>query len=67
MNHEYFFAQDQVGNRQKVQVLSDSSTDAAIGAARTLYALEDGSAVERIDTDTFRIIGSGALVTVVRE
>ena len=67
MNHEYFFAQDQAGNRQKVQVLSDSSTDAAIGAARTLYALEDGSAVERIDTDTFRIIGSGALVTVVRE
>lgn len=67
MSHEYFFAQDQVGNRQKVQVLSDSSTDAAIGAARTLYALEDGSAVERIDTDTFRIIGSGALVTVVRE
>ncbi len=67
MSHEYFFAQDQGGNRQKVQVLSDSSTDAAIGAARTLYALEDGSAVERIDTDTFRIIGSGALVTVVRE
>ena len=32
-----------------------------------VYALEDGSAVERVDTDTFRIIGSGALVTVVRE
>ena len=69
MNHEYFIAQDQVGNRQKVQVLglSDSSADSGIGTVRTVYALEDGSAVERVDTDTFRIIGSGALVTVVRE
>lgn len=68
MNSEYFFAQDQVGNRQKVQVLGSSgpSGDSRHGAART-YALDDGSAVERIDSDTFRVIGTGALVTVVRE
>lgn len=69
MNQEYFFAQDQAGNRQKVHVRGPSiaSDDPASGAARAAYALDDGSAVERIDTDTFRIIGTGALVTLVRE
>lgn len=69
MNREYFFAQDLAGNRQKVQVLGPSAVhdDSATGSARAAYALEDGSAVERIDNDTFRIIGTGALVTVVRE
>ena len=69
MNHEYFFAQDQAGNRQKVQVLGPSAVhdDSATGSACAAYALEDGSAVERIDSDTFRIIGTGAVVTLVRE
>ena len=69
MNLEYFFAQDQAGNRQKVRVLAASaaSDDSSTRAAHTVYALEDGSAVERIDSDTFRIIGTGALVTLVRE
>ena len=69
MNREYFFAQDQAGTRQKVQVLglSQPSDDSAAGTAHAAYALEDGSAVERVDNDTFRIIGTGALVTLVRE
>ncbi len=67
MNHEYFFAQDLAGNRQKVQVLGPSHPSDDSAAKHTVYALEDGSAVERVDNDTFRIIGSGALVTVVRE
>ena len=69
MNREYFFAQDQAGNRQKVLVMGPSvaSDDSRTGAARAAYALDDGSAVERIDSDTFRIIGTGALVTLVRE
>lgn len=69
MNHEYFFAQDQAGNRQKVHVMGPPSApdDSRAGAAHAAYALDDGSAVERIDSDTFRIIGTGALVTLVRE
>jgi hypothetical protein len=69
MNREYFFAQDQAGNRQKVHVMGPSAApdDSRTGAARAAYALDDGSAVERIDSDTFRIIGTGALVTLVQE
>lgn len=69
MNNTYFFAQDQAGNRQKVHVLGPSATsdDSQARVVRAAYALDDGSAVERIDNDTFRIIGTGALVTLVRE
>ena len=69
MNSDYFFAQDQAGNLQRIRVLVSSTTheDSRPVAARSGYALDDGSTVERIDNDTFRIIGTGALVTVVRE
>lgn len=67
MNHEYFFAQDQAGNRQKVHVLGPSVASGGTGTTHTAYALDDGSAVERIDSDTFRIVGTGALVALVRE
>ena len=68
MNNEYFFAQDQAGNLQKVHVLGSSIThDSGAGATRAAYALDDGSAVQRSDNDTFKIIGTGALVTLVRE
>ncbi len=67
MNREYFFAQDQAGNRQKVHVLTVLAAHDDSGSARTGYALDDGSVVERIDSDTFRIISTGALVTLVRE
>ena len=69
MHQEYFFAQDQAGNLQKVHVLgaSDAHEDPGAVAARTVYALDDGSAVERIDSDTFKVVGTGALVTLVRE
>ena len=67
MNREYFFAQDQAGTLQKVQVLGPTHPSDDATAAHAAYALEDGSAVERIDSDTFRIISTGALVTLVRE
>ena len=69
MNHDYFFAQDQAGSRQKVHVLGPAaaSGDSGTGTSHAAYALDDGSAVERIDSDTFRIVGTGALVTLVRE
>lgn len=69
MNNGYFFAQDQAGNLQKVHVIGPpvASDDSRAGAARAGYALDDGSAVERIDNDTFKVVGTGALVTLVRE
>jgi len=69
MNSDYFFAQDQAGNLQRVHVRDSSMPrdEAGTGALLSAYALDDGSAVERIDNDTFRIIGTGALVTLVRE
>ena len=77
MNREYFFAQDQAGNMQKVHVArqalqSGQQHDAAgaIDAApspRATYSLSDGSPVKRIDSDTFLVLDTGAYVTVIRE
>lgn len=68
--NSYFFAQDLSGNLQKVHVMRHAAAqhDSRGAAARSAsYSLEDGSALKRIDSDTFQVIGSGALVTVVRE
>lgn len=70
MNAEYFFAQDQAGSLQRVHVVRHSGThgdnDASVkrGAA---YALDDGRPLRRIDNDTFQILDTGALVTLVRD
>lgn len=75
MNSEYFFAQDQAGSLQRVHVVRHSGTQggtthgsgdasAKRGAA---YALDDGRPLRRIDTDTFQILDTGALVTLVRD
>lgn len=68
MNQDYFFAQDQAGNAQKVHVLQRAAKTAnGMETHAAAYALDDGSAVERIDSDTFRIIGTGAYITLLRE
>ena len=75
MNSEYFFAQDQAGSLQRVHVVRHSSTHAGTmhgsndanakrGAA---YALDDGRPLRRIDNDTFQVLDTGALVTLVRD
>lgn len=70
MNGEYFFAQDQAGGLQRVHVVRHSAmqgnndANAKRGAA---YALDDGSPLRRIDNDTFQILDTGALVTLVRD
>lgn len=71
MNSEYFFAQDQAGSLQRVHVVRHSDTtqgssdaSAKRGAA---YALDDGRPLRRIDNDTFQILDTGALVTLVRD
>ncbi|KAF1723036.1 hypothetical protein [Pseudoxanthomonas wuyuanensis] len=72
MNTDYFFAQDQAGTRCKVNVLrragdNERRTSAAAAQPAPVYQLEDGSALQRVDSDTFRVIGTGAYITVVRD
>lgn len=77
MHRNYFLAQDQAGNTQKVHVARHAlqnaqSSDGAVAAPivsvpRATYSLSDGSPVKRIDSDTFMVLDTGAYVTVIRE
>ncbi|KAF1708346.1 hypothetical protein [Pseudoxanthomonas sacheonensis] len=70
MNSEYFFAQDQAGSLQRVHVVRHSGTPHEGGAnakRSAAYALDDGRPLRRIDNDTFQILDTGALVTLVRD
>jgi len=67
-----FFAQDEAGNRCKINVFrgpneprkQNGSHDRDIAP---IYALEDGSRVRRVDMETFQVVPTGAYVTLVRE
>ncbi|MDR6842758.1 hypothetical protein [Pseudoxanthomonas sacheonensis] len=70
MNNDYFFAQDQAGGLQRVHVVRHSGEHEGGGDASkraAAYALDDGRPLRRIDSDTFQILDSGALVTLVRD
>ena len=69
MNGEYFFAQDQAGVLQRVHVVRHSGAAHGNSDAKRapVYALDDGSPLRRIDNDTFQILDTGALVTLVRD
>lgn len=74
MDTNHFLAQDLAGNRYRVNrvrgAAAASTHRAASGAARDdrpVYQLDDGSALRRVDRDTFQVIGTGAYVSVVRE
>jgi len=76
MNSEHsFFAQDQAGGLQRVHVVRHSGTHAGTtqesngGNAKrgAAYALDDGRPLRRIDNDTFQVLDTGALVTLVRD
>lgn len=70
MNNDYFFAQDQAGSRQRVHVVRHSGEQESKSDARkhsVVYALDDGRPLRRIDSDTFQILDTGALVTLVRD
>lgn len=76
MNAEHsFFAQDQAGSLQRVHVVRHSGMHAGTthgnndaNAKRSVaYALDDGRPLRRIDNDTFQILDTGALVTLVRD
>lgn len=70
MNTDYFFAQDDAGNRCRVDVMRASELrdqEATLHDNAPVYVLEDGSRLHRVDRDTFRVLGTGAFVTVIRE
>jgi len=70
MNNDYFFAQDQAGGLQRVHVVRPPSSEHegdASGKRAPVYALDDGRPLRRIDSDTFQILDTGALVTLVRD
>ena len=72
MNSEqFFFAQDQAGGLQRVHVVRHSGatheSNDANAKRGVAYALDDGRPLRRIDTDTFQILDTGALVTLVRD
>ena len=71
MNNGYFFAQDQAGGLQRVHVVRPTSGEhegeGDASKRGPVYALDDGRPLRRIDSDTFQILDTGALVTLVRD
>lgn len=70
MNSDYFFAQDQAGSLQRVHVVRHSGeheSESDAGKRAAAYALDDGRSLRRIDNDTFQVLDTGALVTLVRD
>jgi hypothetical protein len=67
-----FFAQDEAGNRCKINVFRGPTEDAKQKGLQDrdiapIYALEDGSRVRRVDMETFQVVPTGAYVTLVRD
>lgn len=65
------YAQDEAGNRHKViqrlEAPEGGSAAPDHGAARFVYTLADGSAVRRVDNDTFQIVSTGAYISAVQD
>ncbi|MEJ1098199.1 MULTISPECIES: hypothetical protein [unclassified Pseudoxanthomonas] len=67
-----FFAQDEAGNRCKINVFRGPIEGAKQKGSHDrdiapIYALEDGSRVRRVDMETFQVVPTGAYVTLVRD
>lgn len=63
MSTHTFIAQDVAGSRCTIKVTRNEETRGA-GA---VYQLDDGTPVQRVDNDTFKVIGTGAYISLVRE
>lgn len=73
MNTTQFYVQDVAGNAHAVQVIShapsrqDASSVQDETSTSKTYVLEDGSALTRVDNDTFQMAGTGAYLTLLRD
>lgn len=70
MSTHLFIARDASGRQCRIEVHREDAADTApTGQGRPRphlrYVMEDGSAVRRIDNDTFQVIATGAYVTRV--
>lgn len=65
MNTGHFLTRDEDGNCHRV--LFDRDEHGSDKAAPRRYTLEDGSLLQRIDNETFKLLSSGAYVSLVRE
>ena len=68
MNAGHFLAQDHEGNCYRIlfQREPHEGKTSASKSFAGIFSLEDGSAVRRLDNETFQIVGTGALVNLVR-
>ena len=74
MNTTQFFVQDVSGNAYAVRVVGQlpkqpresSPSQGEVSMTRT-YMLEDGSALARVDNDTFQMVDTGAYLTLLRD
>ena len=69
MNTGYFLTQDQDGNCYRVFFDRDEHGSDTAGSTATprRYTLEDGSQLQRIDNETFKLLRTGAYVSLVHE
>ncbi len=67
MTTHTFIAQDAAGTRCTIKVIRNEETQGASLGAGAVYQLEDGTPVQRVDNDTFKVIGTGAYISLVRE
>lgn len=67
MSTHTFIAQDAAGTRCTIKVIRNEETQGASHSAGAVYQLEDGAPVQRVDNDTFMVIGTGAYISLVRE
>lgn len=67
MNTDYFFVQDAAGTRCRVDVLRavPATADGKPQEHGPVYQLEDGTMLRRLDTDTFQVPGTGAVISRV--
>lgn len=67
MDTRFFMTQDSAGERQRVRILAGGDSQGVPGHHPDRYALDDGSPVHRVDNETFRVVGTGAYITLVRD
>ena len=66
MGTHTFMAQDAAGTRCRIKVMRDGDAHRDV-LQIAAYQLEDGTPVYRVDNDTFKVPGTGAYITLVRE
>ncbi len=65
MTKGHFLAEDLEGNCYRILFGEAEEQNSSSGSTPPRFVLEDGSSVQRVDNETFRIVGTGAYVSIV--